>query len=190
MTDFLSQILLIISNALLIPVMLLLIGFTALIAVYLGGLIREAWERQRHIGEFRRFVNDLKHQPLRTVKRADIPARFGLPAQIMSRLSEKNIDKDLDDAHLAMEAALSKLSIGIRVGPMLGLMGTLIPLGPALIAMSGGNIAALTQNLVVAFTTTVVGLLIAGISFVIYMIRQRWYAQDLNDLEFIIKRLE
>ena len=190
MTQFLSQILLYISTALLIPVMLLLIGFTALMVVYLGGLLHEAWERRRHIVEFRRFVDELKARSSRTVRRNEVPARFGLPAQIMGRLSQDNIDKDLDDAHLAMEAALSKLSIGIRVGPMLGLMGTLIPLGPALIAMSGGNIAALTQNLVVAFTTTVVGLLIAGVSYVIYTIRQRWYAQDLNDLEFIIKRLE
>ncbi|HBA84687.1 MAG TPA: flagellar motor protein MotA [Verrucomicrobia bacterium] len=190
MTELLSKILLIIANTLLIPVMLLLIGFTALMVVYLGGLIREAWERKRHIGEFRRLVADLKSQPSRTVRRADIPARFGLPAKIMSRLSPGSVDKDLDDAHLSMEAALSKLSIGIRVGPMLGLMGTLIPLGPALMAMSGGNIAALTQSLVVAFTTTVTGLLIAGVSFVIYTIRQRWYAQDLNDLEFVIKRLE
>ena len=60
MTQFLSQILLYISTALLIPVMLLLIGFTALMVVYLGGLLHEAWERRRHIVEFRRFVDELK----------------------------------------------------------------------------------------------------------------------------------
>jgi biopolymer transport protein ExbB/TolQ len=77
----------------------------------------------------------------------------------------------------------------IRIGPMLGLMGTLIPLGPALLGLSAGNIEQLANNLVIAFTSTVVGLLIGTVSLTVASIRQRWYSQDLNDMEYMAELL-
>lgn len=41
----------------------------------------------------------------------------------------------------------------------------------------------------VAFATTVVGMVIAAIGVVTLQIRQRWYAREINDLEFISKTL-
>lgn len=64
-----------------------------------------------------------------------------------------------------------------RCGPILGLMGTLIPLGPGLTALGDGNIAILATALSVAFDTTVAGLLVGLVAFVISRIRQRWYEQ-------------
>ena len=72
---------------------------------------------------------------------------------------------------------------------MLGLMGTLIPLGPALSGLSSGDMSALGSNLVVAFTATVVGLLISGVAYGVGLLRRVWYARDLTDLEFIATRL-
>jgi biopolymer transport protein ExbB/TolQ len=62
-------------------------------------------------------------------------------------------------------------------------------LGPALVGLSAGNIPSFSQNVVVAFTTTVVGLFVGGVCYVMHSIRQRWYMQDLNDIEFIINRM-
>lgn len=39
-----------------------------------------------------------------------------------------------------------------------------------------------------AFTTTVVGIFIGGLCFVLYTVRQRRYEQDMNDLECVVKK--
>jgi biopolymer transport protein ExbB/TolQ len=186
----LTKILLTISNGLLIPVMLLLIIFMAVTIIYLGGLVAETLNRRKHGALFRKFINDLKREPQRRVSVNDVPSKYGLVGQVLPDIAHGTSGKWVDDTHLAMESALSRLHLGIRLGPMLGLAGTLIPLGPVLAALSTGNIPAVSQNLVVAFTTTVLGLFIGGLCYVMHSIRQRWYMQDLNDLEFIIKRME
>ncbi|HYZ80431.1 MAG TPA: MotA/TolQ/ExbB proton channel family protein, partial [Solirubrobacteraceae bacterium] len=73
----------------------------------------------------------------------------------------------------------------VRAGPALGLMGTLIPLSPALTGLANGNTTALSQNLRVAFSVTVVGLLIGAVAFGLSLSRDRLYGQDLSDLEYI-----
>jgi len=62
-----------------------------------------------------------------------------------------------------------------RIAPMLGLMGTLIPLGPGLSALGSGEISVLTTAMTVAFDTTIVGLLVGIIGFVLGRMRRRWY---------------
>ena len=62
-----------------------------------------------------------------------------------------------------------------RIAPMLGLMGTLIPLGPGLAALGEGELSILTTAMTVAFDTTVIGLLAGLIGFVLGRMRRRWY---------------
>lgn len=62
-----------------------------------------------------------------------------------------------------------------RIAPMLGLMGTLIPLGPGLSALGTGDISILTTAMTVAFDTTIIGLLAGIIGFVLGRVRRRWY---------------
>ena len=70
-----------------------------------------------------------------------------------------------------------------RVGPMLGLMGTLIPLGPGLAALGRGELQTLAQAVTVAFDTTVTGLLVGIIGFILGRVRRRWYDHLLDTLE-------
>jgi len=70
-----------------------------------------------------------------------------------------------------------------RVGPMLGLMGTLIPLGPGLAALGRGELEVLAEAVTVAFDTTVMGLLVGIVGFVLGRLRRRWYDQVLDRLE-------
>ena len=72
---------------------------------------------------------------------------------------------------------------------MLGLMGTLIPMGPALVGLATGDISAMAYNMQVAFATTVVGLLVAAIGVATLQVRQRWYAREANDLEYLVETL-
>ena len=85
---------------------------------------------------------------------------------------------------------LERTRILVRVGPMLGLMGTLIPLSPALVGLATGDTTALADNLVTAFSVTVIGLLIGGIAFVISIVRDRMYSQDISDMEYLLELLE
>lgn len=102
------------------------------------------------------------------------------PAHVSRLLADYEI---LADKDLATSKTLSKM------GPMLGLMGTLIPMGPALVVLSTGDIASMAYNMQVAFATTVVGLFAAAIGFITQQVKQRWYLQDMTNLEFLSEML-
>ncbi len=85
---------------------------------------------------------------------------------------------------------LERTRILVRVGPMLGLMGTLIPLSPALLGLATGHTTNLLFNITTAFSVTVIGLLIGGLAFVISIMRDRMYAQDVSDMEYLLELLE
>jgi biopolymer transport protein ExbB/TolQ len=85
---------------------------------------------------------------------------------------------------------LERTRILVRVGPILGLMGTLIPLSPALIGLASGDTTQLAESLTTAFSVTVLGLLIGGIAFVISIVRDRMYSQDISDMEYLLELLE
>jgi len=102
----------------------------------------------------------------------------------------KHIEKIADNYEVKMLKRTEKTRIITTVGPILGLMSTLIPLSPALIGLTSGNIEALATNLVIAFATTVIGLFVSGISFCLTTVRNRWYWQDLVDMDYILAALE
>jgi biopolymer transport protein ExbB/TolQ len=85
---------------------------------------------------------------------------------------------------------LERTRILVRLGPMLGLMGTLIPLSPALVGLATGNVQQLSTNLVTAFSVTVIGLLIGGLAFLVSIVRDRIYSQDISDMEYLLELLE
>ena len=95
-------------------------------------------------------------------------------------LADFEIEADKD---LSISKTLGKM------GPMLGLMGTLIPMGPALVGLSTGDIASMAYNMQVAFATTVVGLFAAAIGFITQQTKKRWYLQDMTNLEFVAELL-
>jgi len=70
-----------------------------------------------------------------------------------------------------------------RLGPMLGLMGTLIPLGPGLEALAMGDVAQLARQMTVAFDTTVVGLAAGVLGFAVGRLRRRWYEEAIDAVE-------
>lgn len=97
------------------------------------------------------------------------------------------LNKLLAEIELRANKSFYFVRAGIRIGPMLGLMGTLIPMGPALKAISTGNMEAMSSNLIIAFSTTVVGLVIAGLCYTIFLVRQYWYSKDISDLDYLLE---
>ncbi|MDR1572559.1 MAG: MotA/TolQ/ExbB proton channel family protein [Clostridiales Family XIII bacterium] len=74
-----------------------------------------------------------------------------------------------------------------RLGPMFGLLGTLIPLGPGIIALGRGDTYTLSLSLLTAFDTTIAGLVAAAVAFVISTVRKRWYASYMASLEMAME---
>tara|TARA_B100001971_G_C17890333_1_gene382661 strand:- start:23 stop:622 length:600 start_codon:yes stop_codon:yes gene_type:complete len=99
--------------------------------------------------------------------------------------SPVNREKILGDFELAMSKQLSTTKNMSKLGPVLGLMGTLIPMGPALVGLASGDIASMAENMQVAFSTTVVGLIVGAIGFTLTEVKQRWFAKDLSFLYYI-----
>ena len=195
------------SNSLLYPVMILLILLVVVTLILSGEFITEYTRRNRDQKNFEREMHKIsaimksssenKTREIITVlnglegKQTQMVISFAKEA--ISSIEENNythIEKIADNYEIKMIKRTEKTRIITTVGPMLGLMGTLIPLGPALIGLTSGNIEALATNLVIAFATTVVGLFSAGICFCLTTIRNRWYWQDMMDIDYIIDALE
>lgn len=104
--------------------------------------------------------------------------------------SEDELAKALADFDFRSMRRLERTRLLVRAGPALGLMGTLIPLSPALSGLANGDINALSENLRVAFSVTVLGLLVGAVAFGLSLIRDRLYGQDLSDLEYVATRLQ
>jgi len=88
-----------------------------------------------------------------------------------------------DDLELLIMRRLEWLRIVSRSAPMLGLVATMIPMGPALLALGSNDGAAVGQNLVVAFSSVILALIAASISFFVYTIRRRWLLEELRAIE-------
>lgn len=78
---------------------------------------------------------------------------------------------------------IERADVLTRIPPMLGLMATLIALGPGLAALSDGNLTLLAQAMQAAFDTTVIGLAAGVVGFVIGRLRRRWYDEALERWE-------
>lgn len=90
---------------------------------------------------------------------------------------------DADRVHALARRRLERADLLARIPPMLGLMATIIPLGPGLAALGRGDPAQLASAVTVAFDATVLGL-VAGIGgLVIGKLRRRWYEETLEAME-------
>ena len=108
---------------------------------------------------------------------------------VESRNSQAQIDRLLSGFEIEADKDLSISKTLAKMGPILGLMGTLIPMGPALVGLSTGDIASMAYNMQVAFSTTVVGLFSSAVGFITLQVKKRWYLQDMTNLEFSVKIL-
>ncbi len=196
--EFLVEILFFLSTALLLPVVAALLAFVAWSLLEIGGFAREARERRRWKTAWEALSKTLHAQsrPDSRLAAAEFfgNAAFGGLMGVFCRRGRKAQDNEVQlgklvsDIEIEAASRLARMSLAIRVGPILGLMGTLIPLGPALMGLSSGNIDQLARNLVVAFSTTVLGLFVGGVSYAIWLARRQWYAADMAEIEYIYLR--
>lgn len=95
---------------------------------------------------------------------------------------QRNPLANAEAVELQLLKLLEPLRIVSRVAPMLGLVATMIPMGPALVSVASGNAQGIAQNLVVAFSAVIVALMAAAITYLVLSVRRRWLLAELNDL--------
>ena len=127
---------------------------------------------------------------LNSLGQGPIPSEVRRSLEAGNYLSRSRVLKSLADGEFVASKRLERTRILVRIGPTLGLMGTLIPISPALVALAQGDVQTLSNNLVIAFSTTVVGLLIGSLAYLVTTFRDRYYHEDMVDMEYVLDRLE
>jgi biopolymer transport protein ExbB/TolQ len=203
--DDLQQAIFDVAELLFYPVLIAAVICLVWVLIELGWLIYELYLRFRY--------RDLEALEIRTLRARQAFAE-GRPRRAYRYLQENNYSmvvarflfdlirnyqtqrlavkplKLLQEYEFYTVKRLERTRVLVRLGPMLGLMGTLIPLSPALVALANGDTQELADNLRIAFSVTVIGLLIGGLAFTVSIIRDRIYSQDISDLEYLLELLE
>ena len=185
------------TSVLQIPVVIILILFIAAILVAIGWIISEYMNEHKHMQvQLPKLLDEIRagEQPieeiigtsglLKTQKEAlvEITKHSDFYNLMLESLAANLLEREQEryDVKLKPTDLLSKL------GPMFGLLGTLIPLGPGIIALGQGDTMTLSQSLMTAFDTTIAGLIVAAIAIVISTIRRGWYNNYMSVLETVM----
>lgn len=183
------------SQILLVPVMVVLLLLAAYAVVELGSLVVEGLSERRRfkavISRFTRAVSDatpaqvegvIENSGLLRRQRAALSEIFSM-RDMRPDVREALAMRLLAEEEQRYRRTLMRSDFATRVAPMFGLMGTLIPLGPGVMALSSGDMTTLSNSLVVAFDTTVAGLIVSAVTFGISKLRRHWYEDYMSALE-------
>ncbi|MPM59765.1 hypothetical protein SDC9_106611 [bioreactor metagenome] len=187
-----------ISTALQVPVVVAILYLLARGLIALGdffGRWSDRMHRARSIGQGTSTLAHVPANELVDLLASASPGKTDTLRVALEALRQAPADatwheRVVTEFELAADRRLALFRTMTRIGPLLGLMGTLIPLGPALVALAAGDIAVLARKMEVAFATTVVGLVIGAIGFLLHQAAQRWAMDDLSLLEFASARLQ
>lgn len=189
-----SEILFIVSNGLMIPVILLLLYFLVKAIWILLGLYGQIKVQREISSTLKALVRDYSDECIKDTQIKLQATGESIVSEYLKRIIEHKHDSrycehELADFQVEVQKILAKYRMLVKFGPMLGLMGTLIPMGPALVGLGLGDISSMAYNMQVAFATTVIGMLVSGIGLCTLQLNQRYYAGYLNDLEFLTSKI-
>ena len=171
--NYISDILYWISTGLLVPVIVLLIIFFGRSLLLIGSFFGQYLAIRRTASLINQQLNKLNENNVITLLEHLPQKNPSLVVSYMKSLltteTKAMRERLLSDFEIEADKDLSISKTLSKMGPMLGLMGTLIPMGPALVGLSSGDIASMAYNMQVAFATTVIGLfLIISASLLIF----------------------
>ena len=186
---YVSNVLFWISNGLLVPVIVGLLYFFVNSILLLGIFFNQYLTHSKQTKLLKKTLDSLRADDMEKLKveAGKLPqSNFtGFLCNIIEAPSKAYSNRLLADYEVRADAELGKYKLLTKFGPILGLMGTLIPMGPALAGLATGDVASMAYNMQIAFATTVVGLFVGAIGYVLLQIKQRWFVAELADLEFI-----
>ncbi len=181
--EYLQSLLYWISSAFLLPALLAILCLFVY-AIYLaGGVVAESLDRRENKETLREF-----HQSEPTRERflnMEWKLTLGRFANAITS-QPKQLDKAVADLENDLRKRVEGFSVLSRTAPMLGLIGTLIPLQPALAGLAAGDMQSMAANLLIGFTTTVLGLIVGGASFALSVLVRNWCRQDLTEIHYLL----
>ena len=192
--NIISDILYWISTGLLVPVIVLLIVLFGRALLLVGSFYGQYLSIRKTEALLRNELNALTPATV-TELAAKLPEKSSslvisyIRQVLEAHDSPAQVQRLLANFEIAADKALAISKTLTKLGPILGLMGTLIPMGPALAGLASGDIASMAYNMQIAFATTVVGLVAGAVGFLTQQVKQRWYLQDMTNLEFLSELL-
>lgn len=155
-----------VSDIFLAPVLIALLVLFAYSLLALGMFLTQTWQRKQQANNFQQAQNKLTQVP-----------GYELFSHYVNQ--QKKTSVSFDDLEVYALTKLEKVRLVTRISPMLGLIATMIPMGPALKSLADGNIQGISDNLVIAFSSVIFGLVIATLTFWIANVEKRWLAVEL-----------
>lgn len=195
-SEVLTSTLNMISQSLQIPVIIFLVIFAIFAILAIGGLVSEYTSRRKvsvdliekliysistasSLDEIKDVIKNAKIYESQKVVLIKILRSNSLSQDSRHALAKKLIEAEENKFTKTIE----KTDVVTRIGPTLGLMGTLIPMGPGLAALGAGDVNTLANAIIVAFDTTVVGIGAGAVAYFVSKVRRRWYEEYLSNLD-------
>lgn len=187
-----------ISQSLLTPVMVVLAIFFIYALINLGILLSEYYRRRKLNYDVKKIIPQLldaknrknSDEISRIINEGQLPLSHKEVLKTLAESSNQSPEfreslalKMVEDEGIYAAKRLERTDIIAKISPAVGLMGTLIPLGPGLTALGEGDIQSLANHLLTAFDAAVLGMAAAAIAFTISKIRRRWYEEEISNLE-------
>lgn len=201
-SEILTSTLNMISQSLQIPVIIFLVVFAVFAVLAIGGLVSEFTSRKKvspdmieeiiyaisnaaSLDDIKNVIKNAGIYESQKVVLIKILRANGLTSESRHALAKKLIE--FEEAKFAK--TIERTDVVTRIGPTLGLMGTLIPMGPGLAALGAGDVNTLANAIIVAFDTTVVGIGAGAVAYFVSKVRRRWYEEYLSNLDAIADAL-
>lgn len=201
-SSVLGSVLHVVSQSLLIPVMVVLLAFMVYAVIEVGGIISEYSSRIKvdtnqvkliikeiSMAGTPEGVCDVLDDTDLPVAHKDVLKEIALNIGMAPKAREAFARNLIEEEETKAEKRVEKTDIIGKIGPAIGLMGTLIPLGPGLSALGAGDINTLSQHLLIAFDAAVIGMATAAIGYTISKIRRRWYEEQLSILDTLAESI-
>ncbi|BAU22997.1 flagellar motor protein MotA [Caldimicrobium thiodismutans] len=163
----------ILAESLLYPVLLTLTFLIFYLVYQSGKILREYFERR----EGRNFYVEFFEAELKKLEE-----KFQGEALLIE------VSLLVDRVELSLLKGLDRVRVMVRLGPALGLLGTLIPMGVALSELAKGNLGVMAERMVTAFTTAIIGLSIGALSYLLSITKERWNKETLSKIYYLAER--
>lgn len=193
--ELISKILFGIANSLLIPDIILLIILFVRAIMLAGSFYGQFITNRKNMEKLQPVIDKFKDHDTQALVDL-LPKRNNAPViPYMRDILEHGADEDfaeytISNFEILVTKDLTVSRLLAKMGPVLGLVGTLIAMSPALVGLSTGDIGGMAYNMQVVFATTVVGLVISAVGLITLQYKQRWYAKDVNNLLYISRVLQ
>lgn len=198
-SELLTAALNVVSQSLQIPVIIFLLIFAVFAVFAFGGLISDYNNRKKLTRDYKEnlvysLVNASSVDELKKIvnKSEIFESQKDVLLKIINAHSFSSDSREawalnlIEEEEVSMAKSLEKIDILTRIGPTLGLMGTLIPMGPGLAALGSGDVSTLASAIIIAFDTTVVGIGSGAVAYVISKVRRRWYEEYSSNLQLLV----